>query len=140
MFFGWDAEREDAFVVGVGEAEIAKADDVHANDDVIVLEITFHHLAIGHDIACWYQNMNQIGVRVACSSNTRNAALLVRLKAKLTKNSSLLITTGTIVLCLPFVWRITRKDDFLAAAGRVSFSISMLPFLSITFMLLCFEI
>ena len=35
MFFGWDAEREDAFVVGVGEAEKLFLTHYHRGDGFI---------------------------------------------------------------------------------------------------------
>lgn len=87
MFFCGDTEGEDALVIGVSEAEIAKAYDVHANNDIIVFEIAFHHFAVGYHIASGYQDMNQIGVRVACPTNARDASLLVRLKMKLFGNA-----------------------------------------------------
>ena len=83
MFFCGDAEGECALVVGVCEAEIAEANDIHADDDIIVLEIAFHHFTIGHHIASRYQDMDQVCVGAARPANARDSPLLVRFKLKL---------------------------------------------------------
>ena len=83
MFFGWNTKREDTLVIGVGKAEIAKADDVHTNNDIIVFEIAFHYFAIGYNITRRYQYMYQVRVRIACSTDARNPTLLIGFKLKL---------------------------------------------------------
>ena len=41
----------------IGEAKITHSDDVHANNNIIVLEIALHHFKIGDDIASRNGNM-----------------------------------------------------------------------------------
>lgn len=56
----WRAELEGGLAVGVGDEEVAKYDDIHANKNIDVLKVVFHDFNIGYKIASRSKHVNKI--------------------------------------------------------------------------------
>ena len=81
--FAGRAELERCLSVLVGDKEVAKDDDIHANEHVDVFEIALHNLNAGHKVARGNKHVDKIDIRTCGTAYTRDSTLLVGLQVQL---------------------------------------------------------